>query len=209
MDGLIAFLFTISVVLAFLVIGHRYQKYQPPVRRRVQGYQGENPPPGTRFATPQGGSGTAPPAGRLGGRHPSAVDKPDGSCGRILYADPSCQEVIAFVPDSADAEHLLAAVQGGRLLSLPSTCEVTRQRPHCCHLGCDREAAFHIQGPTWGCDDYTHACPDHLDELDTGCVGVFLLMADGKAGPAATIDNGFQGSDFTVGRLVSPEPVGA
>lgn len=36
----------------------------------------------------------------------------------------------------------------------------------CCHIGCENDAKFHIQGEG-GFEDYTHMCSEHVEEYTT------------------------------------------
>lgn len=71
----------------------------------------------------------------------------------------------------------------GRILAADN-----RDSCRCCLIGCDAPAAVWVQGPTWACDDYTYACPDHVDDLlGTGAVGLFLIDRDGRPGREITL----------------------
>lgn len=39
----------------------------------------------------------------------------------------------------------------------------TRERNLCCHIGCNQDADYHIQG-TNGFEEYTHMCKIHVDD---------------------------------------------
>lgn len=73
-----------------------------------------------------------------------------------------------------------------------------KPRCRCCFIGCDREAAFWIQGPVRAVDDYTLACADHIGELaDEGSVGIYLLSKDGRADRAVNVYDDDRGNDFS------------
>lgn len=41
-----------------------------------------------------------------------------------------------------------------------------KKTAYCCHVGCENDAKYHIQG-AGGFEDYTHMCSDHVEEYTT------------------------------------------
>lgn len=48
------------------------------------------------------------------GRYPECVLLPDGEGNWVLYADKSCQEVVAFFPEKEDGEYAQQFFSGNR-----------------------------------------------------------------------------------------------